>query len=114
MLQLRQPASVRQNPAMSVNPKFIVERLDAMERVDFARRALGLSRAAFCRELGLYPPNYSKLMKAEIFLTVDQLYTLYRRYGVDPAFVLDGKTSELPVSLLEKMHALEKAQQPTE
>lgn len=95
---------------MSLSPKFIVERIDAMQRVDLARRALGLSRAAFCELIGAYAPNYSKLMRGEHFLTVDQIYTLYRTYNIDPAFIIAGKVSDLPQSLIDKMRVVEEAQ----
>lgn len=90
-----------------ITPKFIVDRLAAVERLERVRIAHDLSRGRFANTLGMYASNYPRLVKGEFFLTSDQLYTIWRLYGVEPIYIMEGREDGLPVGLREKIRALD-------
>lgn len=78
----------------------------AVKRLEKVRAAHKLTRRDFSAALGIYASNYTRLCKGEFFLTADQLYTIWRLYGADPAYIMEGREDGLPGTLLEKIRAL--------
>lgn len=66
-----------------------------------------MPKGRFAGALGMHPPNYSRLLKGDFFLTADQLYTVWRLYGADPAYIMDGREDGLSASLIAKLRELE-------
>lgn len=92
---------------MANAPKFMVNRENAIRRLEIVRRAHGIGKGKFAASLGMYAPNYSRVLKCEFFLTSDQLYTVWRLYGADPAFIMEGQESGVQSGLLQKIRALD-------
>ena len=55
-----------------LQPRFIVDRLEAIERVERVRQAHNLTKGRFAMTLGMAPSNYSRVLKGDFFLTLDQ------------------------------------------
>ena len=88
-----------------LQPRFIVDRLEAIERVERVRKAHNLTKGKFAMTLGMAPSNYSRVLKGEFFLTTDQLFTLWQLYNAEPRYILRGVESGLSAELLEKIRA---------
>ena len=89
-------------------PAFTIDRPKAVKRLEAVRLALGMTKGAFSETLAMYPPNYSRLIKGDFFLTADQLYTLWRRHRIDPAFIMDGFVGSMPVDLVKQIEEIQK------
>ena len=90
---------------MALAPKYVVDRLEAIGRLEAVRIATGKGKGQFAATLGMHPPNYSRLLKGEFFLTADQLYTVWRLYGADPSFLMEGREDGVSSGLLQRLHA---------
>ena len=88
-----------------LQPRFIVDRLEAIERVERVRKAHNLPKGKFAMTLGIAPPNYSRVLKGDFFLTLDQLFTIWQLYNAEPRYILRGVESGLSQELLEKIRA---------
>lgn len=91
----------------AIQPKFLVNRLAAIQRLELVREASSKTRGAFANTLGMYASNYTRLCKGEFFLTSDQLYTVWRLYGAEPRYIMEGVEAGLPDELRDKIRALD-------
>lgn len=92
-------------PRMRGKLKF--DRQEAMARVEMVRAIAGLSKRQFALSLGIAPTNYGGCLRGAQFLTADHLFTLWQKYGADPAYVMGGRKDGLPLSLAQRIAELE-------
>lgn len=76
-----------------------------MERIERVRLIVGERKGDFALSLGMHPPNYSKLLRGETFLTADQLYALWQLYGADPAYIMAGREDGPTATLRDRLRA---------
>ncbi len=94
------------HPAPMQIQRIMLDRRAVMERVERVRKASGETKKGdFAMSIGILPPNYSKLLRGEAFLTADQLYAIWRLYGADPRYIMEGVETALPADLLARIRA---------
>lgn len=97
---------LRHDPRMAEKkPRYLVDRLQAIERLERVRLAHNLPKGRFAQTLGMYASNYSRVLKGEFFLTSDQLFTVWQLYGADPRYIMTGLETGLAPELLERIRA---------
>lgn len=72
-------------------------------RLIAVREALSLTKAQLADRLGYDRSSYTKLEKGEKQLLVQEVYKIYRLFGVDPNFFYLGLLGNVPASLSSKI-----------
>jgi len=73
-----------------------VDRIGATRRLQRVQEKSGLNKVDFAASIGIAKSNYRMIEVGDRFLTVDQLYRLYMRYGVPIEYILLGLERDLP------------------
>ena len=61
-------------------------------RLRTAREKMKMSQAAFAEVLDISDEHYRRLENGSSALTVEKIICLYEKYGIDPSYLVVGKT----------------------
>lgn len=90
-------------PAHDGEEKIIAERLLRM------RKALGLSQAAFCREICVEKNLYNPFERGRRRITLDVARAIRARFAVSLDWIYEGDMSALRNDLAEKLQRVQRA-----